>query len=126
MHPSEIYYTHTYGIGSGLIYRSLTQYVIEDGVPVLVPDLATDTGTPNEDFTEWTFTIRDGVKYEDGTPVTAEDVKFGMESSMDLETFPESPGFYSQEYFEGGADFKGPYTDPGATARLDRRRRQRP
>ena len=33
---------------------------------------------------------------------------------MDLETFPESPGFYSQEYFEGGADYKGPYTDPGA------------
>ncbi|GAB3261696.1 ABC transporter substrate-binding protein [Nocardioides dilutus] len=115
MHPSEIYYTHTYGIGSGLLYRSLTQYVIEDGVPVLVPDLATDTGTPNEDYTEWTFTIRDGVKYEDGTPVTAEDVKYGMESSMDLETFPESPGFYSTEYFEGGADYKGPYTGKGAT-----------
>ena len=114
MHPSEIYYTHTYGVGSGLLYRSLTQYVIEDGVPVLVPDLATDTGTPNDDYTEWTFTIRDGVKYEDGTPVTAEDVKRGMESSMDLETFPESPGFYSQQYFEGGADYKGPYTDKGA------------
>jgi len=115
MHPSEIYYTHTYGIGSGLLFRSLTQYVIEDGKPVLVPDLATDNGTPNEDYTEWTFTIRDGVKYEDGTPVTAEDVKHGMESSMDLETFPESPGFYSQEYFEGGADYKGPYTGKGAT-----------
>ena len=23
MHPSEIYYTHTYGVGSGLLYRSL-------------------------------------------------------------------------------------------------------
>ena len=84
-------------------------------MPILVPDLATDNGTPNEDFTEWTFTIRDGVKYEDGTPVTAEDVKRGMESSMDIDTFPESPGFYSQEYFAGGADFKGPYTDPGST-----------
>jgi peptide/nickel transport system substrate-binding protein len=114
MDPSEIYYTHTYGIGSGLMFRSLTQYIIEDGKPVLVPDLATDTGTPNEDFTEWKFTIRDGVKYEDGTPVTAADVKFGMERSMDLETFPESPGFYSTEYFEGGADFKGPYTGNGA------------
>lgn len=114
MHPSEIYYTHTYGIGSGLMYRSLTQYVIEDGKPVLVPDLATDNGTPNEDYTEWKFTIRDGVSYEDGTPVTAEDVKYGMESAMDLETFPESPGFFSQEYFEGGADYQGPYTGKGA------------
>ena len=114
MHPSEIYYTHTYGIGSGLMFRSLTQYVVKDGVPTLVPDLATDTGTSNDDYTEWKFTIRDGVKYEDGTPVTAEDVKYGMESAMDLETFPESPGFYSQEYFEGGADYKGPYTGKGA------------
>jgi peptide/nickel transport system substrate-binding protein len=114
MHPSEMYYTHTYGVGSALVFRSLTQLAIEDGKPVLIPDLATDLGTPNEDFTEWTFTIRDGVKFEDGTPVTAADIKFGMESSMDLETFPESPGFYSQQYFEGGADFKGPYTDPGA------------
>src|SRR5689334_22128610 len=37
-----------------------------------------------------------------------------MESAMDLDTFPESPGFYSQEYFEGGADYKGPYTGKGA------------
>ena len=78
-----------------------------------MPDLATDLGTPNEDYTEWKFTIREGVKYENGT-VTAEDVKYGMESAMDLETFPESPGFFSHEYFEGGADYKGPYTGKGA------------
>ena len=29
---------------------------------VLIPDLATDLGTPNEDFTEWTFTLREGLK----------------------------------------------------------------
>ena len=79
-----------------------------------MPDLATDLGTPNDDFTEWTFTIRDGVKYEDGTPVTAEDVKFGMERTMDLETFPESPGGYAMEYFAGGAEYEGPYTGKGA------------
>ena len=115
MDPSEVYYTHTYAIMSGLVSRSLTQYSIEDGQAILIPDLATDLGTPNEDFTEWTFTIRDGVRYENGDPVTAADVKFGMERSMDLTTFPESPGFYSTQYFEGGADFKGPYTGKGAT-----------
>lgn len=29
---------------------------------------------PNADATEWTFTLRDGVKFSDGTPLTAEDV----------------------------------------------------
>jgi peptide/nickel transport system substrate-binding protein len=116
MDPSEIYYTHTNAISTALLNRSLTQFVYdeENNQAVLVPDLATDLGTPNEDFTEWTFTIRDGVKYEDGTPVTAEDVKFGMERTMDVETFPESPGGYAKEYYEGGADYDGPYTGKGA------------
>ena len=116
MDPSEIYYTHTNAISTALLNRSLTQFVYdeENDQAVLVPDLATDLGTPNDDFTEWKFTIRDGVKYEDGTPVTAEDVKFGMERTLDLETFPESPGGYGVEYYAGADSYAGPYTGNGA------------
>jgi peptide/nickel transport system substrate-binding protein len=39
----------------------------------LEPQLA-ETWEPNEDGTVWTFTIRQGVKYHDGQPMTAEDV----------------------------------------------------
>jgi peptide/nickel transport system substrate-binding protein len=116
MDPSEAYYTHTAAILGGLVTRSLTQYVYdpESGTPILVPDLATDLGQSNEDYTEWTFTLRDGIKYEDGTPVTIEDVKFGLERTMDTTTFPESPGAYSKDYYAGGADYQGPYTGSGA------------
>ena len=112
MHPSEIYYTHTYSIGSGLMFRSLTQYVIEDGVPVLVPDLATDNGTPNEDFTEWTFTIRDGVRYENGQEVTAEDIAYGIKRSFDRDTFPEGLSTTSNDYFLDGDKYQGSLQDP--------------
>ena len=79
---------------------------------VLVPDLATSLGTPNDDFTEWTFTIRDDVKWEDGKPVTPEEVAFGIKRSLDSETFPGGPGTeYSTSYFAGADDYKGPYTD---------------
>ena len=33
---------------------------------------------------------------------------------MDVKTFPDGPGLYSSNpYFEGGDDYKGPYTEPG-------------
>ena len=57
---------------------------------VLIPDLATDLGRPNDDFTEWTFTIREGVKYENGEEVTPEDIAYGIKRSFDRETFPRA------------------------------------
>ena len=99
-------------IQQALTSRSLTQYVRdENGQPVLVPDLATDLGTPNDDFTEWTFTIREDATWEDGKPVTAEEVAFGICRSLDSEAFPAGPGTeYSKTYFAGAEDYEGPYT----------------
>jgi peptide/nickel transport system substrate-binding protein len=113
--PSEVYYTDTGAIMQDLVIRSLTQYVYDEKSKsmILVPDLATDLGTPNEDFTEWKFTIRDGVRYENGDPVTAEDVAFGITRSFDRTTFPTGAP-YSNLYMEGGDTYKGPYTDPKA------------
>jgi peptide/nickel transport system substrate-binding protein len=36
----------------------------------------------NDDYTEWTFTIREGVKFHDGTPLDAEAVKFNIETCV--------------------------------------------
>ena len=100
-------------IQQALTHRSLTQYSRdENGQPVLVPDLATDLGTPNEDFTEWRFTIREDATWEDGKPVTAEEVAFGICRSLDSDTFPSGPGTeYSKHYFLNGEKYKGPYTE---------------
>lgn len=99
-------------IQQALASRSLTQYARdESGQPVLVPDLATDLGTPNEDFTEWTFTIRDDATWEDGKKISADEVAFGICRSLDSDAFPSGPGTeYSKAYFLGANDYKGPYT----------------
>lgn len=110
MDPSEAYFLNTLSILGGLVTRSLTQYAYDEetGDMVLVPDLATDLGTPNDDYTEWTFTIRDGVKWENGREVTAEDVRYGILRSFDRSTFPAGAA-YSNDYFLAGDKYKGPY-----------------
>jgi peptide/nickel transport system substrate-binding protein len=101
-------------IEESLVTRELTQYVRDPktGDMILVPDLATDLGQHNANYTKWTFTLRDGIKYEDGSPVTAEDVKYGMERSFDRETFINGAN-YSNQYFLDGDTYKGPYKSPG-------------
>ncbi len=114
MDPTEAYYQNTSSILTGLVTRSWTQYAYDEEANsmVLVPDLATDLGTPNEDFTEWKFTLKEGITYEDGTPVEPEDFIFSAARSMDREAFPEGPAF-SNDYFKGGDTYEGPYTGNG-------------
>jgi len=108
--PTESYYPGNLAVLSGLVTRSLTQYVFdpEQGSVVVVPDIATDTGTANADFTEWTFTIRDGVRFEDGSEVTAKEVAFGIKRSFDRDRFPNGPD-YSNQFFLDGDKYQGPY-----------------
>ena len=113
--PSEIYYTDTDSIFTGLVGRSLTQYKYDPTSKqmILVPDLATDLGQHNDNYTQWTFTIRSGVKWaENGAPVTAKEVAWGMTRCMDAATFPTGAcQYYSNVYYKGGANYKGPYTE---------------
>ena len=109
MDPTEAYYPIPSSVLSGLVTRSLTQYDPEQGSMVLVPDIATDIGTSNEDFTEWVFTVRDGVRFEDGKTVTAEDVAYGIKRSFDRDTFVDGPT-YSNDHFLDGDTYKGLYT----------------
>jgi peptide/nickel transport system substrate-binding protein len=45
-------------------------------------DLATDPGTVDKTLKTWTFTLRDGVKWQDGSPITCEDVRYGISRSF--------------------------------------------
>ena len=51
----------------------------EDGEAV--PYLA-ESITPNEDLTEWTITLREGITFHDGTPLTSEAVKAGIDATL--------------------------------------------
>ena len=93
----------------GLTARRLPAWKTSADAPTeLIPDLATDTGTPSDDGKTWTFTLQDGLQFEDGTPITAATVKYGLERSF----APELTGglTYRKVLLEGGADYKGPFS----------------
>jgi ABC-type transport system substrate-binding protein len=50
-----------------------------------VPSLATEW-TANEDLTEWTFTLRDGVKFHNGATLDANDVVLSYGVQWDART----------------------------------------
>lgn len=95
-----------------LIYRQLVGYKATAGGAnaEIVPDLATDTGTANADSTEWKFTLKDGIKYEDGTPIVAADIKYALERSMDP-ALRVGSDFHIQ-YIKGAQGYEGIYKDP--------------
>ncbi|HEX6443507.1 MAG TPA: ABC transporter substrate-binding protein [Streptosporangiales bacterium] len=93
----------------GLILRRLTTWQIKPGQEAkVVPDLATNTGTPSDGGKTWTYTLKDGLTYADGSKVTSQDIKYGVERSF----APELSGGlgYHKTLLVGGASYRGPYS----------------
>ena len=108
--PARLY-TSGGGNVPSLVFRTLTTRNRENGAAgaKVVPDLATDTGRPNKDATVWTYTLKKGLKYEDGTAITSADIKYGIERSFAPELSGGAP--YLRDWLVGAADYQGPYKD---------------
>jgi peptide/nickel transport system substrate-binding protein len=66
---------------------------IEPGTAEVVPELATKW-TPNDDGTEWTFELRDDVKFHDGTDFNADAVCANFERMFDQNEAGQTAGEY--------------------------------
>ncbi|MBV7362928.1 ABC transporter substrate-binding protein [Actinomycetaceae bacterium TAE3-ERU4] len=93
---------------AGLVHRRLTTWKIEPGVePQVVPDLATDIGKSSPDGKTWTYTLKNDLKFEDGTPITSRDIKYGLERSF-APTLSGGLG-YHKALLAGTEGYEGPY-----------------
>ncbi|MDX6373961.1 MAG: peptide/nickel transport system substrate-binding protein, partial [Nocardioidaceae bacterium] len=108
-----------------LIYRSLVVFPAGETDPVKaatpVADLATDTGQSNEDATQWSFTLKDGPVWQDGQPVTCEDLKYGVSRTFATDVITGGPNYILgyldvPEAADGSPVYKGPYTGEGQDA----------
>ncbi|MCI3273254.1 ABC transporter substrate-binding protein [Streptomyces cylindrosporus] len=114
--PGNTYYGFVQNF-SRLYARTLTTFKPAAGKAGLtvVPDLADSLGKASADAKTWTYHLRSGLKYQDGTPITSKDVKYAIErSNFAPEALSNGPTYFKQ-YLVGGDKYQGPYKDKSAT-----------
>jgi peptide/nickel transport system substrate-binding protein len=116
--PQRIYTGEDIAFFSGTIYRALESYVYSDDEAegtTLQPDLATDLGTATDEGATWSFTLRDGITWEDGSPIVCADIAYGVSRTFATDITGGGPS-YAIQYLdipqndEGRSQYPGPFT----------------
>jgi peptide/nickel transport system substrate-binding protein len=94
---------------SRLMTRTLTTFKSEPGTAAseIVGDLATDTGRPSGGNRVWDFKLKDDLRWEDGSPITCSDVKYGIERSFS--SLFNVAQVYAKTYLAGTDGYAGPF-----------------
>jgi peptide/nickel transport system substrate-binding protein len=114
--PGQIYVSDEGSLAT-LLHRGLTGYksttTTGQGHEV-VGDLATDSGTTTDGGKTWKYTLKDGIKFADGTPITSKDFRQTFERLF--APFINQGPAYLQQWLANttGADYRkllpnGPY-----------------
>ena len=94
--PQRAYTGEDLAFFSATIYRSLTAYKLSadptEGTS-LTPDLATDLGTATDGGKTWAFTLRDGVTFQDGSPITCADIAYGVSRTFAVDVINQGPTY---------------------------------
>ena len=92
-----------------LIYRGLTMQAAGDAEDpnAIVPDLAESLGEVSEDGLTWTYTLKDDIFFDDGTPITSAEMKFGISRTWDPQVGIGSP--YLRQTIAAPEGYQGPY-----------------
>ncbi|GII76805.1 ABC transporter [Sphaerisporangium rufum] len=115
--PGRVYLNYNATV-SKLFTRTLTDYKKQpDGNLKLVGDLATDTGSTTDGGKTWKFTLKDGLKWQDGTPITSADIKYSVER-LYAPFIIEGP-VYLQQWLVGQQDYRKVYDGPYKDKHLD-------
>lgn len=112
--PAQIYVSNE-GQLATLIHRGLTTYKLDNkGNYTVVGDLATNSGEQSDGGKTWTYHLKDGIKFQDGTPITSKDIRWSVERTF--APFVTNGPVYLQQWLANvtGTDYRkllpdGPY-----------------
>lgn len=92
-----------------LIYRGLTAQAPgnADDPNAILPDMAESLGEVSDDGLTWTYTLKDGLKFDNGDPITSAEMEFGIARNWDPEIGIGSP--WLRQTIDAPDDYEGPY-----------------
>ncbi|MEV7090314.1 ABC transporter substrate-binding protein [Streptomyces sp. NPDC093085] len=109
--PGNTYYAYTWNF-LRLVGRTLVTFDTAPGRAGqrLVPDLAESLGESSEGGRVWTYRLREGLRYEDGSPVTSGDVKYAIaRSNYGTDVLGAGPTYFRHLL---GTEYGGPWREP--------------
>ncbi|WP_377269295.1 ABC transporter substrate-binding protein [Peterkaempfera sp. SMS 1(5)a] len=109
--PARGYYAFVWDM-QRLYTRTLIAYPSDPGSAglQLKPDLAQAMPTISSDGKTYTFKLKSGVKFDDGTAITSKDIKYGIERVFAQDVLPGGP-VYLISALDQGQKYPGPYKD---------------
>jgi peptide/nickel transport system substrate-binding protein len=114
--PTRVYTGRDIAFETSFLLRTLVSFKHVAGAQgtSLVPDLATNTGVPSNNAKTWTFTLRPGGTFQDGSAITCADVKYGSSRVFAQDTLPNGPTYLINWLniptdSKGNSIYAGPY-----------------
>ncbi len=106
--PARTYYAFSQDIHQ-LITRGLLTYPDGTGSNALTPtgDIATGPATPTNGGKTWSYTLKKGIKFQDGTPVTAQSIKYAIERTFATSVINGGPSYFATFLCPGGENKSG-------------------
>jgi peptide/nickel transport system substrate-binding protein len=119
--PQRNYAGEDFAFETAYLTRTLTAYQTSADpkqANQLVGDLATDTGKVTDGGRTWAFTLRSGAAWQDGSPVTCADIKYGVSRSFAQTVITDGPTYAVSmldipTVQDGTSAYKGPYVKSG-------------
>jgi peptide/nickel transport system substrate-binding protein len=119
--PQRTYVGRDIANATRMYVRTLVEYPTTSdpkAATQLQPDLATDLGTSSNGAKTWKFTLKTGIKWQDGSPVTCDDLKYGISRTFATSVITGGPN-YAVQFLDipsdakGASAYAGPYLKTG-------------
>lgn len=112
---ARAYYAVTWNFMRAFYLRTPLAFASAPGPAELTGDLATGPAVGEQNNTLWTYHLKSGITFEDGTPITSQDIKYAVERTFATDVISGGPMYFlcilTKCDATGASPYPGPYKD---------------